>query len=169
KPAEMGKLEEIIQPEIGVLTHISSAHLENFTSKEELICEKLKLFSKSEKLIFNADKALVQNIVRAIFPDKNYYTFGKSTENPLRLISLEEIPTGKAINFEYNRKNYVFQIPFHDDASVENSLTVLTDIAALGEDLEKYLPKTRNLLTIEMRKEIKEDIRDSIIINDILN
>src|SRR5690606_874167 len=57
KPAEMGKLEEIIQPEIGVLTHISSAHLENFTSKEELIREKLKLYSKSEKLIFNADNA----------------------------------------------------------------------------------------------------------------
>lgn len=169
KPAEMGKLEEIIQPEIGVLTHISSAHLENFTSKEELIREKLKLYSKSEKLIFNADNALVQNIIRAVFPDKNYYTFGKSTENTLRLISIEEIPTGKAINFEYNRKNYAFQIPFHDDASVENSLTVLTVIAALGEDLENYLPQTRNLLPIEMRLEIKEAIRDSILINDSFN
>lgn len=53
---EMMMLEEIIQPTIGVFTSFLSAHRENFTSTEEHLDEKLKLF-QSCKIIF-APKSL---------------------------------------------------------------------------------------------------------------
>lgn len=169
QPGEMETLEAIIQPEIGVLTHISSAHLENFDSKEEIIREKLNLFRKTKILIYNSDHELVKNIIQEIYPDKEFFTFGKKTENTVRMISMVERPNGKEIKIEFKEKEYSFKIPFHDEASVENVLTVLTTIAALGRDLENYLPQTQNLLPIEMRLEIKEAIRDSILINDSFN
>lgn len=193
---EMQQLEEIIQPEIGVLTHIGSAHLENFGSKEELIGEKLKLFQNVKKLIYNSEKELIKNKIQQTFPQNQFefYSFGKNENDTIQILSISDEKSGKQIEINWNSKTYQFQIPFHDDASVENILTVLTTIVALNDchsersdseveesldssirrndkdlDLEKYLPKTANLLPIEMRLEIKEAIRDSILINDTFN
>lgn len=47
KPNEMERLERMIQPTIGVLTNIGTAHRENFTSPEEIYSEKIKLFRHS--------------------------------------------------------------------------------------------------------------------------
>jgi UDP-N-acetylmuramyl pentapeptide synthase len=45
---EMDKLEAIIKPEIGVLTHIGTAHDEGFKNRREKVLEKLKLFKNSQ-------------------------------------------------------------------------------------------------------------------------
>jgi len=170
-PGEMAKLEEIIQPEIGILTHISSAHLENFTSKEEIIREKLKLFHNCKKIIYNSENELVKKLIEETYSYKNreFFTFGRNENDTIQVISVNEISSGKEIQIRFNSEEFKFQIPFHDDASVENILTVLTTIAGLNLDLKKYLTQTQSLLPIEMRLEIKEAIRDSIIINDAFN
>ncbi|MEI7487498.1 MAG: Mur ligase family protein, partial [Chryseobacterium sp.] len=59
KPNEMQKLENIFHPQIGLLTHIGTAHAANFESEEELINEKIKLFKDSETVIYNGDNELV--------------------------------------------------------------------------------------------------------------
>lgn len=169
KPGEMEVLEEIIRPEIGILTHISSAHLENFSSKEKIIKEKIKLFKNAEIIIYNSDNELVERIIKEIYPDKNFFTFGKSAENTIQLTSVEENQNGKEIQIRFNSNEFKFQIPFHDEASIENILTVLTLIAALELGLSDYLPLTSQLLPIEMRLEIKEAIRESVVINDSFN
>ena len=48
QPGEMERLAEIIQPTIGVLTKIGTAHRENFSSPEEIFLEKIKLFNKTQ-------------------------------------------------------------------------------------------------------------------------
>jgi len=170
-PGEMEKLEEIIRPEIGILTHIGSAHLENFDSKEQLIREKLKLFKNVKKLIYNCDNELVKKSIHSAYSDKNieFFTFGRNENNTIQLISANEVSFGQEIKILFHSKEFTFRIPFHDAASVENILTVLTAIAAFNPDPEKYLSQTGNLLPIEMRLEIKEAIRDSVLINDAFN
>lgn len=165
---EMMILEEIIQPKIGVLTHIGAAHLENFNSKDELIQEKLQLFAHCEKIVLNSGKENIINCLPKEFKGEILY-FGEKQSDIVQLVCTEEIPNGKAIEIRWNSQNYRFQIPFHDQASVENILTVLTTVAALELNLEKYLLATQNLLPIEMRLEIKEAVRDSILINDTFN
>lgn len=169
KPGEMEVLQEIIRPEIGILTHISSAHLENFSSKEKIIKEKIKLFKNSEFIIYNYDNELVKRILKEIYPDKKFFTFGKKSGSTIQIISTQEISKGTEIKIEYQSKEFSFPIPFHDEASIENILTVLTAIVALELDLTDYLPLTSHVLPIEMRLEIKEAIRDSVVINDSFN
>jgi hypothetical protein len=49
----MEKLEAVIQPTIGVLTHMGTAHDEGFESPAEKLEEKLKLFKNCKLLIYN--------------------------------------------------------------------------------------------------------------------
>ncbi|KAA6309998.1 hypothetical protein EZS27_038617, partial [termite gut metagenome] len=53
QPGEMPVLQTIIQPTIGILTSIGSAHQENFSSLHEKCMEKLSLFRDCEAIIYN--------------------------------------------------------------------------------------------------------------------
>jgi alanine racemase len=51
QPAEMEKLQKIIQPTIGILTNIGEAHGEGFKNQEQKLQEKLRLFKSSDIVI----------------------------------------------------------------------------------------------------------------------
>ncbi|MBR4803171.1 MAG: bifunctional UDP-N-acetylmuramoyl-tripeptide:D-alanyl-D-alanine ligase/alanine racemase, partial [Bacteroidales bacterium] len=55
QPTEMARLQNVIQPTIGVLTNIGQAHNENFPSLQQKIAEKLQLFVHSDVLIYCDD------------------------------------------------------------------------------------------------------------------
>lgn len=54
QPGEMESLHAMIQPTIGVFTAFASAHRQNFSSKEEHLAEKVRLFRACEKVFVNA-------------------------------------------------------------------------------------------------------------------
>ena len=170
-PNEMQQLEEIIQTTIGVLTKIGEAHLENFESQEQLIQEKLKLFTNVDKLVYNIEneklhQAILQNPKLA---DKVKITYGYSDAALIKIkaITLKESTT--AISILHNQESFTYSIPFTDDASIKNSLICLTTLIALDIDYKLYVNNFKELLPIEMRLEIKEAINNSIIINDSFN
>lgn len=168
-PYEMRNLENIIQPKIGILTHIGSAHLENFSSKEELVKEKLLLFKNAASIVFNGDDEIVRNQILKEYSDKKLFSFGKENHNLIQILSITNLTNATQIKVKYNDEIQNFEIPFNDSASIENALTTITALLAMNLDLKNYLIKTKNLLPIEMRLEIKEAIRDSILINDTFN
>lgn len=51
QPNEMQTLQEMLLPEMGILSNIGSSHLENFRDKRQLLHEKLKLFSGTQWVI----------------------------------------------------------------------------------------------------------------------
>lgn len=169
KPNEMQVLERLIQPQIGILTHIGIAHSENFSSKEELITEKLKLFKNCKSLVVNSDDVLLNELIQRELSEIPLVTFGENTKAKLQFIAEKEVQDGKRLTIKWNSEIYNYQIPFKDKASVENSLIVLASLLALDLDIEKYLSRMMKLLTVEMRLEIKEAIRNSILINDTFN
>ncbi len=54
----MGKLQNIIQPHIGLFTNLGSAHQENFKVLEEKLKEKMLLFRNCDKVICCADQVV---------------------------------------------------------------------------------------------------------------
>ncbi|SQB47425.1 Mur ligase family protein [Chryseobacterium jejuense] len=80
-PNEMEKLENIFHPQIGLLTHIGNAHAANFSSEEELIDEKIKLFKDSEVIIYNGDHSLVDQKIKNLYADKKLISYGFKQEN----------------------------------------------------------------------------------------
>lgn len=55
RPGEMDRLEQIIQPGIGIFTNIGEAHGEGFTSNRHKALEKAMLFRNCEKIIYCRD------------------------------------------------------------------------------------------------------------------
>ncbi len=169
KPNEMDTLEKIIKPQIGLITHIGSAHLENFENRQQLILEKLKLFKNTKKIIYNSDNELLDKLIRENYNNKELISFGHSESCYLQITKIKTEDNFQKINFKIHSKEYNVKINFLDKASAENILSVLTTVSILTGNLEKYLPLCTELLPIEMRLEIKEGIRNSLIINDSFN
>ncbi len=64
-PGEMENLQKIIQPDIGIFTNIGEAHQENFSSLEQKIDEKLRLFYDCRVLIYCHDHHLIRRRIAA--------------------------------------------------------------------------------------------------------
>jgi Alr-MurF fusion protein len=62
KPGEMDKLARMIQPTLGILTHMGEAHAEGFSSFEAKLSEKLKLFKGVQTLVISDDYARASNV-----------------------------------------------------------------------------------------------------------
>ena len=66
QPGEMMALRDIIQPTIGVLTSLGSAHQENFRSMEEKCMEKLELMHDTEAMVYCSDNDTVSRCIRRL-------------------------------------------------------------------------------------------------------
>ena len=60
---EMEKLQQIIDPDIGVITNIGDAHSENFPDNIVKAEEKLKLFINSSLIIYCSDHELIHQSI----------------------------------------------------------------------------------------------------------
>lgn len=66
QPGEMGTLEQIIRPTIGVFTGLGDAHQENFSSYRQKCLEKLSLFRDAEVLVYPTGNRVVDICIREI-------------------------------------------------------------------------------------------------------
>jgi alanine racemase len=117
---EMIKLEKIIQPEIGIITNLGDAHDEGFSSKQQKLEEKIKLFQHAKIVFANADE---QNII-ATLQEKTkakIFSYGRSMQAALRILDTKKIDRQTIITANYKDEIIDIIIPFTDDASVQNA------------------------------------------------
>lgn len=166
QPKEMQKLEELIQPTIGLLLNVQSSHSENFKNRKEQLHEKLRLFKSVNCLVYPGDDQEIKKEVISFFPKKELISWGFNEKNDLFIKKIGD--SGQFTQFElfYTGSNYVLEIPFKDKASIENTLAVIGAMVALKLDLKQYLPLLKNLSHLEMRLEYIEGINQCTIIND---
>lgn len=172
KPGEMDALADIIKPTIGVLTNIGGAHQENFTNMRQKCLEKLKLFRESDVIIFNADDELINSCVQeTILPTRQ---MAWSRKDPEALLYINEIEKGEQstkVKFTYLHEFIAgFNLPFIDDASIENSLHCLAVYLYLLREIPEGLLKgLETLEPVAMRLEVKEGKDGCLLINDSYN
>ncbi|MBQ5895867.1 MAG: bifunctional UDP-N-acetylmuramoyl-tripeptide:D-alanyl-D-alanine ligase/alanine racemase [Bacteroidaceae bacterium] len=167
---EMGNLQRIINPTIGIITNISSAHQENFSSLQEKCDEKLQLFSNCDTIIYNADDAiLAERIKHSPITAKQIAWSKKNQENPLFIESITKENNGTAIRYRYGATTDSYRIPFVDDASIEDSINCLAAALHLGVSPETIAARMAQLEPVAMRLEVKEGKHGCLIINDSYN
>ncbi len=171
-PGEMEKLEKIIMPNIGILTNIGQAHDAGFTSQSEKAVEKLKLFVNSKCIIYHADDEQVSKAVDSFIEENQRrdiiekWNWGKADHNKIQVLNIVKSKSSTKVSVKFAGQPYELQIPFADDASVENAMHCFCAVLALQLDVTKFLEKFTRLFAIEMRLEIKEGINHCTIIND---
>ncbi|WP_288444426.1 bifunctional UDP-N-acetylmuramoyl-tripeptide:D-alanyl-D-alanine ligase/alanine racemase [uncultured Chryseobacterium sp.] len=167
KPHEMEKLENIFHPQIGLLTHIGTAHAANFSSEEELINEKIILFKNSEVIIYNGDNFLVDQKIKKSYSDKKLISYGFKKEN--QVFIKNNISKDENIIVEYLGEEISFPVHQRDEATLTNAMALISVLKELNIENKKIVEKINLLKAVEMRLEAIEGVKGNIVINDSFN
>ena len=169
-PDEMGKLQKMIRPTIGVITNISEAHQENFDNMQEKCAEKLSLFRDCDIVIYNGDNPMLTDCVsRTLGGAREIAWSCKDEERPLYISSIIKEAEGTTITYRYLTFENCYRIPFADDASIEDSINCLAVALYLMIPAETIAERMATLEPVAMRLEVKEGINDCVLINDNSN
>jgi alanine racemase len=164
---EMDKLEAIIRPQIGILTHIGTAHDEGFADQRQKISEKLRLFKNSQELIYNYDQ-LVD--FQADIAGKKTFTWSrKFKQADLYVFSEAMIARNYYLRAHYKNTEIECLIPFTDEASVENAIVCWATMLALGYTAAEADKRIERLAPVSMRLELKNGINNCSVIDDSYN
>ncbi|HLO91486.1 MAG TPA: bifunctional UDP-N-acetylmuramoyl-tripeptide:D-alanyl-D-alanine ligase/alanine racemase [Lentimicrobium sp.] len=175
QPGEMVKLEEVIKPNIGLITNIGSAHDQYFNSAEQKTKEKLMLFRNADQVIYCRDSDIIHEGLfhSGLFADKitgsherNFFSWGWHDDSKLRITNILKDNFNTSIEAVYNEKQLAITIPFTDEASVENAMHCWAVMLLLGYGPEVTRSRMLKLVPVAMRLEMKEGINGSLIIND---
>jgi len=162
KMDEMEKLENIIRPTIGIITNIGTAHDEGFEDLEKKIKEKLKLFKHSKLIIYQKNK-----IIDALIKSKiKSFSWSFNDETADVFISKKEIQDKTTLQVRYGKENFDVQIPFQDEASVENAATCLMVLLSFKYDKKTIQNRMQWLYPVEMRLKVKNGINKTTLIDD---
>ncbi|MGG7439774.1 bifunctional UDP-N-acetylmuramoyl-tripeptide:D-alanyl-D-alanine ligase/alanine racemase [Chryseobacterium arthrosphaerae] len=167
KPDEMEKLEHIFHPQIGLLTHIGTAHAANFSSEEQLIDEKIRLFKDSEVIIYNGDNSSVDQKIKKSYSGRKLISYGFKKEN--NVFIKNNISRDENIIVEYFGEEISFPAHQRDEATLTNAMALITVLKELNIENKKIVEKINLLKAVEMRLESIEGIKGNIIINDSFN
>lgn len=138
QPGEMQRLEEMIRPDIGVLTNIGEAHSEGFASIEQKLAEKEILFRNAKRPVLLRDVTVKhgdgETEISASHPSK--------------------------------KERISITIPFTDDASIQDAITCWQVLLHLGYANELIAERIRLLSPVNMRMELKKAINNCTLVND---
>ena len=167
---EMEALQNIIRPNIGLLTNIGGAHQENFYSLQDKCMEKLYLFKDCDVVVYNGDDELISTCVSKSLLGAREIAWSKiDNERPLYIESVEKGTKSTKIRYRYLGMPNEYTIPFIDDASIENSLHCLAVALYMMLPAEKITERMALLEPVAMRLEVKEGKNGCTLINDSYN
>ncbi|MDW8297545.1 MAG: alanine racemase, partial [Raineya sp.] len=165
---EMEHLQKVIQPTIGVLTNLGSAHDEGFKSREEKLEEKLKLFENCPVLFF-------PKIVAETYP-KTFEKFIRKNPHTQTLLWNYQISANKnPVSFtqkgsELTAKLNSSLLPFQDEAYLQNmALCAILMRFQFGLSVQEIAKRLALLKPVSMRLELKQGIQQTYLIDDSYN
>jgi len=171
-PGEMEKLEKILKPDHGIFTHLGKAHLENFSSVEELVAEKIKLFANSTLLVYCKDFELLHLAIgKAVFTNNpRLFKWSASDHSAdLFVLNITKRLDSTIIEGVYQSAKISVTIPFTDDASIENAIQCWAYLLATNCNPDSFKNKFLRITPVAMRLELKKGINGCTIINDSYN
>ena len=170
QPGEMMALRDIIQPTIGVLTSLGSAHQENFRSMEEKCLEKLELMHDTEAMVYCSDNDVVSRCIRRMQYKGEKIAWSQCDEQVAFFVKhIENKGQSAHITYIWQGEENTYSIPFIDEASIEDTITCAAVALRLGLTPGQLADRMPKLEPVAMRLEVKEGQRGCLLINDSYN
>lgn len=172
EPGEMAVLASMLQPNVGVFTNIGSAHDVNFQSREQKVSEKLQLFKSVDYLVASADDSFLIKEIRAFCAQENIQLIDWSV-GASEAVAHIDITSQSSVHcrfiLKYKAMSLEAEIPFGDEASLQNAVNALCTALHLGVKPHHLQKALAELPAIEMRLEMKEGHQNTLLINDAYN
>jgi alanine racemase len=158
---EMQQLAEIIQPNIGIFTHLGNAHQEGFTTVEEKIIEKCQLFTNAEILILEKNDWIEKHITIPTFT----WSF-EDTKATVFILSTVKNNLKTNLEIQFEKEVFTVSLPFADAISIENALTCICTLLYLKVSISNIKERISKLYNIEIRLQAKKGINNCLLIDD---
>ncbi len=136
---EIFRLSSMVKPEIGIITNISEAHLENFKSIRDIAKAKSEIIYNIQKdgtIILNKDDKFF-NYFNKIARNNNIKvrSFGYSKKADVRFLSLKKSRKNYNLKLSVNRENILFKINSANKNYIMNALCCVAVLSELGLNL----------------------------------
>lgn len=167
---EIKRLSSMARPNVGVITNVGTAHIENLGTRENILNAKMEIttyFNSDNVLIINSDDEYLSRI-----KDKNYRVLGVSMEgrgdyNAEGINNLGEY--GIEFNCRVRGEKHTFKIDLPGVHNVYNALFAIAVGDLYDVDVEKIKAGILNFNPGKMRMDIIEGNGGIKIINDCYN
>jgi Alr-MurF fusion protein len=161
KVGEMEKLATILQPTIGIFTNIGPAHDEGFTSMQQKITEKLKLFTNSQCVIYCKDHTLVNKELQQT--SLKTLSWGYTSAADIHIVK------SNSYELTYKKTKTYLSLPFTDAASIENCFHCIAAMLYFNMPSDEIKATIFSLQAVHMRLELKEGINQCQLVDDSYN
>lgn len=163
---EMENHLKMLNPDIGLITNIGSAHDEGFSSHEEKLSQKMILFRNAKTIIYKKDDPLIDDFVKSTYSNKNLFTWGVSDLSDVQIIKDELRDSERQIKVKYKEEVIEIKLRFSDLASFENCMQCIAVMIHLDLSLSNIEQRVHRISGLHMRMEMTTGINQSILIND---
>ena len=165
---EMQHLQQMIQPTIGIFTHLGDAHGENFASKEEKLAEKAQLFTSCQWAIGQTGEAL-EYIKTRVPSTTSFLLWGEDPKADIHVKTMNIALGHREVQVTFGNKHFILDIPFPDIASYENCMNAVSILLLKQYSPNVIISRVQQLSAIAMRMEIKDGINNCTLVNDYYN
>ena len=144
KKGEINDLSQLINPNVGVITNISYAHIKNFRNLKDIASAKSELIDNilpSGTLVTNRDDKFYFYLKKkALNRNLNIISFSKSRRADIKLIEINNNNNNRIIKILYKGNVYKFKITEELAPYIENLLGVIS-VLSIYFDLKKLNEK----------------------------
>ena len=138
KAGEINNLTKMVRPNIGVITNIGEAHLENFNNIKGIANAKSEIIDNIEEhgtIILNRDDKFFKYLnKKAIKRNLNITTFGTTIKADVHLIKIKKFKNYKQISV--NVKNMIIKLNVKN-ININNMLCSIAVLSELNQNLTK--------------------------------
>lgn len=170
RKGEMQALRDIIQPTVGVLTNLGTAHQENFASLEEKCTEKLRLFHDTRAIVYPWDDEIVRSCVEKLdYKGERIAWSMKDNAAMMFVRSVVKDNLSTTVSYVFDGVEGCYTLPFIDEASISNSIVCAAIALHLGLTTEQVTARMANVEPVAMRLEVKQGQHGCTLVNDSYN
>jgi UDP-N-acetylmuramoyl-tripeptide--D-alanyl-D-alanine ligase len=170
-PGEIGRLAQIAEPDVGLITNIQTVHLEGMGSLERLQEEKGELFRRMRRdgtILVNQDDPRVVDLARD-YPGQKI-TFG--TEHPADVMAKEiRLHGAEGTSFTLILEGEALEIHLRllGRHFIPNALSAMAVACLFGVELDRAREALENFRPFPMRMEVIHLKNGGTLINDAYN
>jgi len=169
KRGEMDALQQIIQPNIGIITNVNSEHAEGFRSLAQKAAEKVVLLKNCNCLIYCKDDTLIAEAVdRNCHPEIEIAWSKTDADAPLFISKTEinDTTSETHITYHYLHTESQLTLPFTAAPDVQNAIHCLAMMLYLGIPESEITEKMGELAPVRTRLNVIEGVNDCMLIYD---
>jgi UDP-N-acetylmuramoyl-tripeptide--D-alanyl-D-alanine ligase len=171
RPGEIGRLTEIADPDIGLITNVGRAHLEGVGSIEGVARAKVELLEKMASrglAILNGDDRVLMQAAAAL--RKKPITFGQGLQNPVRAEKIRDLGReGFSFDIHWKGKAFAVRLNVPGFHNVYNALAAAAIALSLNFPKEQIQEGLAQFEGIKGRFKVAPLPDGSLLIDDTYN